>query len=103
MHYLFEVIAKPGYCIEQYAEAWVAASELIQQAPGAQGTRLHRKIGDDRSALAIATWESKTARDASSASLPEQVREIIQSQAHFVDIHFIGEFENPEWEVLPPD
>jgi heme-degrading monooxygenase HmoA len=59
MHYLFEVTAKPGYTIEQYAEAWVRASELIQQAPGAQGTRLHRKIGDERTALAIATWESK--------------------------------------------
>ena len=52
MHYLFEVTAKPGYSIEQYAEAWVRASELIQQAPGAQGTRLHRKIGDERTALA---------------------------------------------------
>ena len=51
MHYLFEVTAKPGYTIEQYAEAWVRASELIQQAPGAQGTRLHRKIGDERTAL----------------------------------------------------
>ena len=41
MHYLFEVTAKPGYTIDKYAEAWVRASELIQQAPGAQGTRLH--------------------------------------------------------------
>jgi heme-degrading monooxygenase HmoA len=102
MHYLFEVTAKPGYTIEQYAEAWVRASALIQQAPGAQGTRLHRKIGDDRTALAIATWENKAARDASAAHLPERVQEIIQSQATFVEIHFIGEFEAPEWEVLPP-
>ena len=58
MHYLFEVTAKPGYSIEQYAESWVRASELIQRAPGAQGTRLHRKIGDERTALAIATWKS---------------------------------------------
>ena len=102
MHYLFEVTAKPGYTIDQYAEAWVRASKLIQQAPGAQGTRLHRKIGDERTALAIATWESKAARDASPASLPGAVQEIIESQAPFVDIHFIGEFEFPEWEVLPP-
>ena len=102
MHYLFEVTAKPGYSIEQYAEAWVQASELIQQAPGAQGTRLHRKIGDERTALAIATWESKAARDASANLLPAQVQTIIQAQAPFVDIHFIGEFEAPEWEVLPP-
>ena len=79
------------------------ASELIQQAPGAQGTRLHRKIGDERSALAIATWESKAARDASAEALPESVQAIIQAEAPFVEIHFIGEFEAPEWEVLPPD
>ena len=103
MHYLFEVTAKLGYTIEQYAGAWVRASELIQQAPGAQGTRLHRKMGNDRTALAIATWESKAARDASSASLPGAVQEIIESQAPFVEIRFIGEFDAPEWEVLPPD
>ena len=102
MHYVFEVTAKPGYTIEQYAEAWVRASELIQQAPGAQGTRLHRKIGDERTALAIATWENKAARDASANQPPQQVQEIIQSQAPFVEIHFIGEFDAPEWEVLPP-
>ena len=103
MHYLFEVTAKPGYTIEQYAEAWVRASELIQQAPGAQGTRLHRKIGDERTALAIATGESKAARDASPASLPGAVQAIIESQAPFVEIRFVGEFEAPGWEVLPPD
>ena len=103
MHYIFEVKAKPGYTIEQYAAAWARASGLIQQAPGAQGTRLHRKIGDARTALAIATWDGKAARDASAALLPDQVQEIIQSQAPFVEIQFIGEFEAPEWEVLPPD
>ena len=103
MHYLFEVTAKPGYSIEQYAESWVRASELIQRAPGAQGTRLHRKIGDERTALAIATWKSKAARDASQALLPGAVQKIIEAQVPFVEIRFIGEFEAPEWEVLPPD
>ena len=102
MYYLFEVTAKPGYSIEQYAKAWVRASELIQQAPGAQGTRLHRKIGEERTALAIATWETKAARDASPASLPGALQGIIESQARFVEIRFIGEFDAPEWEVLPP-
>ncbi len=102
MHYLFEVTTKSGYTIEQYAEAWVQASELIQRAPGAQGTRLHRKIDNEHTALAIATWESKAARDASSASLPSAVQGIIESQAPFVEIRFIGEFDAPEWEVLPP-
>ena len=101
MYYIFEVTAKPGYDIDQYALAWMRASELIQQSPGAAGTRLHRKIGDPRKALAIATWDSKAARDASSVSLPEHVRQIIEQQAPFVDIQFIGEYESPEWVVLP--
>jgi len=46
MHFIFEVRIRPGYTPEQYAEAWVRASRIIQRAPGAQGTRLHRKIGE---------------------------------------------------------
>ena len=64
MQYIFEVHLKPGYRAEQYAQAWVRASRLIQRAPGAQGTRLHRKVGDPSRLLAIATWASKEARDA---------------------------------------
>ena len=45
MHYIFEVHIGPGYTPEQYADAWERASRYIQKAPGAQGTRLHRKIG----------------------------------------------------------
>ncbi|MBN7796674.1 antibiotic biosynthesis monooxygenase family protein [Parahaliea mediterranea] len=101
MHFLFEVHIKPGYSAEQYADAWVRASRMIQQAPGARGTRLHRKIGDPDVLLAIATWNSKGERDAMENHLPERVRAIIAAQAPFVDIRVIGEFEAPEWEVLP--
>ena len=101
MHYLFEVRIKPGYTAERYADAWVAASEIIQRAPGARGTRLHRKIGDPNVLLAIATWESKGRRDAMEADPGEKVREIIASQAPYVDIRVIGEFEDPEWVVEP--
>lgn len=102
MHFIFEVHLKPGYRAEQYADAWLRASEIIQRSPGAMGTRLHRKIGDPTVLLAIATWESKAVRDAMEAAQPEEVRAIIASQADFVDIHLIGEFEAPEWEALPP-
>ncbi len=102
MHFIFEVQIRPGYTPEQYAEAWVRASAIIQRSPGAQGTRLHRKIGDPMTLLAIATWESKAVRDEMEARQPEAVRAIIASQAEFVDIHPVGEFEAPEWEVLPP-
>ena len=35
MIYVFEVHIKPGHTAEQYADAWVRASKIIQQAPGA--------------------------------------------------------------------
>ena len=102
MFFLFLVHVKPGYKAEQYADAWVRASEIIQQAPGARGTRLHRKIGDDSTLLAMASWESKKQRDAMESNHPEDVRRIIAEQAEFVDIEVVGEFEDPEWEVIPP-
>ncbi len=101
MHFIFEVRIKPGYTAERYAAAWIRASEIIQRAPGAQGTRLHRKIGDPDVLLAIATWESKAARDAMESDLPAAVRAIIEAEAAFVDVRLIGEFEAPEWTVLP--
>jgi sugar (pentulose or hexulose) kinase len=45
MKYIFEIPIKEGYTAEDYAEAWLRASELIQRAPGACGTELHRMIG----------------------------------------------------------
>lgn len=101
MHFIFEVHVKPGYTAEQYAAAWVAASKLIQRAAGARGTRLHRKIGDANSLLAIATWDSKANRDAMEANADARIRKIIASQAEFVDVRVIGEFEAPEWVVEP--
>ena len=101
MHFIFEVHIKPGYTPEQYADAWVRASQIIQQAPGARGTRLHRKIGDPDTLLAIATWESKAQRDAMEAEADERVGAIIAEQAQFVDVRLIGEFEDPEWVVEP--
>lgn len=101
MHFIFEVHIKPGYTAQQYATAWVAASKLIQRAPGARGTRLHRKIGSADSLLAIATWDSKKSRDAMEAKADVRIREIIATQTEFVDIRVIGEFEAPEWVVEP--
>jgi len=101
MHFIFEVRIKPGYTAEQYADAWVRASEIIQRAPGAQGTRLHRKIGDPDTLLAIATWESKAARDAMESHQPIEVRNIIEAESEFVDVRLVGEFEAPEWIVVP--
>ncbi len=101
MIYVFEVHIKPGHTAEQYADAWVRASKIIQQAPGAHGTRLHRRLDDPMVLLAIATWESKLQRDAMEASPGDTVKAIIASQAPFVDIRVIGEFDDPQWVVEP--
>ncbi len=101
MLFIFEVHIRPGHSADQYARAWVEASRIIQQAPGARGTRLHRKIGDPNVLLAIASWESKAARDAMEAHPSDQVRHIIAGQAPYVDIKLIGEFEAPDWIVEP--
>jgi heme-degrading monooxygenase HmoA len=101
MLYIFEVHIRPGHTAEDYADAWVRASEIIQRAPGARGTRLHRRIGDPRTLLAIASWESKAARDAMERHPDEAVSTIIRAAAGFCDVRLIGEFEEPDWIVEP--
>lgn len=102
MKFIFEVRMKPGYTVEQYAQAWIEASEIIQRAPGALGTELHRKIGSDDTLLAIAHWESKAQRDAKDDRADATVRAILERHAKHCEITVIGEFEEPEWVVKPP-
>jgi quinol monooxygenase YgiN len=97
--FIFEVRIKTGHTAEQYAAAWVRVSKLLQQAPGARGTQLHRKIGDPGTLIAIASWESKAARDAMDQHRDETVRAILMEAAHHCTINFLGEFEDPEWVV----
>ncbi len=101
MKFIFEVHMKPGYKAEEYADIWVRASQLIQKAVGARGTFLHRKIGDPDVLLAIATWDSKAHRDARDDQRNALVRAIIDEAADKCDIRVIGEFEEPDWTVLP--
>ena len=101
MIFVFEVQVRPGHTAEAYAEAWVRASEIIQRAPGARGTRLHRRIGDDHRLLAIASWDSKAQRDAMETNPSAEVQRIIAEQAEFVDVRVIGEFDDPDWIVNP--
>ncbi len=97
--YIFEIQVKENYTTDQYAAAWLAASDHIQRLPGALGTRLHRKMDCSDKLLAIATWETKKARDAATKSPSPEVMHIILSQAPFVEINIIGEYEDAEWEV----
>jgi len=102
MKFVFEVRMKKGYTVEEYATAWVEASRIIQQAPGALGTYLHRKIGEPDTLLAIAHWESKALRDAKDDRRSETVRKILEKHARTCEISIVGEYEEPEWAVLPP-
>ena len=101
MKFIFEVRMKPGYTVDEYAAAWISASEIIQRTPGARGTYLHRKIGSPDTLLAIATWDSKTHRDAKNDRRDAIVRAILDRHARHCDVTVIGEFEEPEWSVLP--
>lgn len=101
MKYLFEVHIKPGHSAEEYADAWLRASALIQQAAGARGTELHRKLDDPNVLIAIASWESKQHRDAMEAQPNEEIAAIIRSAAPFCEIRPLGEFNDPEWVVMP--
>ena len=101
MKFIFEVRMKPDYTVEEYADAWIRASEIIQRTPGARGTYLHRKIGSTDTLLAIATWASKAHRDAKDDRRDETVRAILKKHAENCVITVIGEFEEPEWSVLP--
>ncbi len=51
--------------------------------------------------IAIASWDSRDDREASAAVVDKTVKQIIASQAPFVDIRVIGEFDDPEWVVDP--
>lgn len=103
MKFIFEVRIRPGHTAEQYADAWVRASRIIQRAPGSRGTRLHRKIGDPNALIAIASWDSKAARDAADGFLrpnPEMDAILAEAGTH-AEVRILGEFEEPEWVVLP--
>jgi len=101
--YLFKVHIKPGHTAEEYADAWMRASDIIQRAPGARGTELHRKLDDPNELIAIASWESKQQRDAMESHHDGTVAAIIRSAAPYCDIEPIGEFDDPEWVVMPSE
>lgn len=101
MKYIFEVRIQEGHRAEEYAEAWVRASKIIQQAPGARGTELHRKVDDPNVLIAIAHWDSKADRDAMEAEHNPDVARIIRNAAPICEITPLGEFEDPEWVVMP--
>jgi len=105
MKFIFEVHIKPGHTAEQYADCWVRASKILQRAAGARSTRLHRMIGDPNRLLAVATWESKAARDAmeKEAHRDASLRALLDEAAEHCEIRVLGEFDEAQWIVDPSE
>ena len=104
MKYIFEIKIKPGHSVSEYVSAWERASEIIQQSDGARGTKLFKKVGEQDKLLAIATWESKTARDTAMKRLGHSDRDIqgvLHKHEEYADLRTIGEFDDTEWSVVP--
>jgi hypothetical protein len=99
MKFIFEVRIKPGHTAEQYADAWVRVSNILQRA---RGTLLHRKLDDPKALIAIASWESKAARDAMESVRDATAQAILKEAAQYCDVQILGEFAEPEWAVMPP-
>ena len=102
LKYVFLIRIKQGHTQEEYVEAWKCASEVIQRIPGARGTRLHRAIGDPRTLLAIAEWDSKEARDTAMICLKRDpaTRKAIGRHLEFGDFSLVGEFDDADWSVI---
>ncbi len=105
MKFIFEVTINPGYKLEDYAEIWEAESKIIQKEPGALGTRLHRCIGVPSKLVAIASWQSKELRDAAIDNLKdnEELKQLVARKDKVATLNRLGEFEEPEWIVLPEE
>jgi hypothetical protein len=103
MKFVFEIRIKPGHTVEEYAAAWSRGSAVIQRAPGAQGTRLHRKIGEPNVLLAIASWDSKTSRDGAESYLDPDtaMKAVLDEHGKYANFTVLGAFEEPEWSVEP--
>ncbi len=94
--FVFEIKFKEGQNEQDYIDAWKRGSTKIQTFPGARGTILHRKIGEPTTLLAIATWDTKVARDAAFKSLSEMGQEgweILHRHSEFGEISPMGGFE----------
>lgn len=66
--FVFLARVKDDCTQEQYVEAWREGSAVIQQEPGALGTKLYEVPGT-RFLIAVALWESEEARLASAEKL----------------------------------
>ncbi len=104
--FVFEIKVRLGED-ETFIENWREGSKPIQEYPGARGTRLHKKLGEDHTYIAIAEWESKELRQAAMAEINEgktyrakRVKEWGDNEG-FGEVIILGEIDEID-AVLPP-
>ena len=61
--YIWKIKLDPKYSEEEFVKFWRETSQILQEYPGAKGTKMTKVEGEARTYLAIAEWESKAARD----------------------------------------
>lgn len=104
--FVFEIKVRPGED-EEFIKNWREGSKPIQEYPGALGTRLHKKRGEDHTYVAIAEWESLEARQAAIEDIErgesdraKRVREWDRNEDHG-EVTVIGNLDEIVT-VLPP-
>lgn len=97
--FIFEVKVKDGRDAE-FIEHWHRGSIPIQEMPGALGTRLHKKRGEDHTYIAIAEWESIELRKAAMKAIyggedKERSRRVKEwgDNEDFGDVTILGEVD----------
>lgn len=103
--FVFEVKVRPSED-EAFIINWRELSIVIQEYPGARGTRLHKKHGEESTYIAIAEWESAEARQAAMSDIEQgqsdQAKRIarLRKNEDFGKMIHIADLDEIE-EVLP--
>lgn len=94
--FVFEIRVTPGQ-EDAFIKNWREGSIPIQEYAGARGTRLHQKIGQPGTYVAIAEWESQEHRQQAMADIrlgesdrAKRVHKWKENEA-FGDVTIIGE------------
>lgn len=104
--FVFEIKVKPGL-EEAFIENWREGSMPIQEYEGARGTRLHQKVGESGTYVAIAEWESHEYRQQAMADIrlgeSERAKRVHEWKGNeaFGEVVIIGELVEID-SALPP-
>ncbi len=103
--FVFEIQVRPGEDAK-FIEHWREGSKPIQEYPGARGTRLHKKLGENHVYIAIAEWESLEARQAAMSDIKlgesDRAKRVAEwgHNEDFGDVTILGELDEID-QALP--